>query len=50
MNAPTYTISTKTIDFVARIAEKLGEIRGAGEYYKFASSQNYRYIYRYKYR
>ena len=32
MNAPTYTISTKTIDLVARIAEKLGEIRGAGEY------------------
>jgi len=32
MNAPTYTISTKTIDLVARVAEKLGEIRGAGEY------------------
>ena len=32
MNIPTYTISTKTIDLVARIAEKLGEIRGAGEY------------------
>jgi Fic family protein len=32
MNTPTYTISTKTIDLVARIAEKLGEIRGAGEY------------------
>ena len=32
MNNPTYTISTKVIDFVARIAEKLGEIRGAGEY------------------
>jgi Fic family protein len=32
MNIPTYTISTKAIDLVARIAEKLGEIRGAGEY------------------
>jgi Fic family protein len=32
MNIPTYTVSAKTIDFVARIAEKLGEIRGAGEY------------------
>jgi Fic family protein len=32
MNIPTYTISAKTIDLVARIAEKLGEIRGAGEY------------------
>jgi Fic family protein len=32
MNAPTYTISIKAIDLVARIAEKLGEIRGAGEY------------------
>jgi len=32
MNIPAYTINTKTIDFVARIAEKLGEIRGAGEY------------------
>ena len=32
MNTPTYTISTKTIDLVARIAEILGEIRGAGEY------------------
>jgi Fic family protein len=32
MNIPTYTISTKTIDLVARIAEKLGEIRGSGEY------------------
>jgi Fic family protein len=32
MNTPTYTISTKTIDLVARIAEKLGEIRGSGEY------------------
>ncbi|MDR0802749.1 Fic family protein [Fluviicola sp.] len=32
MNAPIYTISLKTIDLVARIAEKLGEIRGSGEY------------------
>jgi Fic family protein len=32
MNVPTYTISTKAIDLVARIAEKFGEIRGAGEY------------------
>ena len=32
MNIPAYTINTKTIDFVARIAEKLGEIRGSGEY------------------
>ena len=32
MNIPAYTISTKTIDLVALIAEKLGEIRGAGEY------------------
>ena len=32
MNIPAYTISTKTIDLVAQIAEKLGEIRGAGEY------------------
>jgi len=32
MNNPTYTISTKAIDLVARIAEKVGEIRGSGEY------------------
>ncbi len=32
MNIPAYTISTKAIDLVARIAEKLGEIRGSGEY------------------
>ena len=32
MNIPTYTITTKTIDLVAQIAEKLGEIRGSGEY------------------
>ncbi|MDR2144947.1 MAG: hypothetical protein LBE91_00600 [Tannerella sp.] len=32
MNIPTYTISVKAIDLVARIAEKVGEIRGSGEY------------------
>jgi Fic family protein len=32
MNIPDYTISAKAIDLVARIAEKLGEIRGSGEY------------------
>jgi len=32
MNVPAYTISTKIIDLVARIAEKFGEIRGSGEY------------------
>jgi len=32
MNAPPFTISSKTIDLVAQIAEKLGEIRGSGEY------------------
>lgn len=32
MNIPAYKISTKAIDLVARIAEKLGEIRGSGEY------------------
>jgi len=32
MNIPVYTISTKTIGLVARIAEKLGEIKGSGEY------------------
>jgi hypothetical protein len=32
MNTPSYTISAKSIDFVARIAEKLGEILGSGEY------------------
>ena len=32
MNIPAYTISTKAIDLVARIAEKVGEIRGSGEY------------------
>ena len=32
MNNPVYTISTKSIDFVARIAEKVGELKGSGEY------------------
>jgi len=32
MNIPAYTISIKAIDLVARIAEKVGEIRGSGEY------------------
>ncbi|MCL2141568.1 MAG: Fic family protein [Methanimicrococcus sp.] len=32
MNNPIYTISTKTIDLIARIAEKLGEIQGSGMY------------------
>ncbi|MDR0969061.1 MAG: Fic family protein [Lentimicrobiaceae bacterium] len=32
MNIPAYTITTKAIDLVARIAEKVGEIRGSGEY------------------
>ena len=32
MNVPVYTLSTKSIDLVAQIAEELGEIRGAGEY------------------
>ena len=31
-SAPAYTISAKVIDLVARIAEKLGEIRASGEY------------------
>jgi len=30
-STPIYTFSAKTIDLVARIAEKLGEIRGSGE-------------------
>lgn len=34
MNTPIYTISPKAIDTVARIAEKVGEIKGAGEYSK----------------
>ena len=32
MNTPVYTISAKTINLVARIAEKLGELRSSGEY------------------
>jgi hypothetical protein len=28
MNTPTYTISAKAIDLVARIAEKVGELKG----------------------
>lgn len=32
MNIPTYTISSKVIDLVARIAERVGEIKGTGEF------------------
>jgi Fic family protein len=32
MNIPVYSINTKIIDFVARIAEKVGELKGSGEY------------------
>ncbi|GHT00477.1 huntington interacting protein HYPE [Bacteroidia bacterium] len=32
MNTPVYTISTKAIDLVARIAEKVGELKGSGVY------------------
>ncbi|GHU68012.1 cell filamentation protein Fic [Bacteroidia bacterium] len=32
MNTSTYTISTKAIDLVAKIAEKVGELKGSGEY------------------
>jgi Fic family protein len=32
MNTPTYTISTKAIDLVARIAERVGELKGSGLY------------------
>ncbi|MDR2496953.1 MAG: Fic family protein [Tannerellaceae bacterium] len=32
MNIPAYTIGSKAIDLVARIAEKLGELKGSGEY------------------
>jgi len=32
MNIPIYTVSTKAIDFVAQIAEKVGELKGSGEY------------------
>lgn len=31
MNFPKYTISSKAIDLLARIAERLGEVRGSGE-------------------
>jgi Fic family protein len=37
MNTPVYTISTKAIDLVAEIAEKIGELKGSGEY-----SRNFR--------
>ena len=40
MNTPSYTISTKIIDLVARVAEKLGEIRGArASCVKYANKQ-----------
>lgn len=32
MNTPIYTISAKAIDLVARIAEKVGELKGSGVY------------------
>jgi Fic family protein len=32
MNAPKYTISAKAIGLLAQIAERLGELRGSGEY------------------
>ncbi|MDR1180705.1 MAG: Fic family protein [Bacteroidales bacterium] len=32
MTVPTYTISTKAIDLVAGIAERVGELKGSGEY------------------
>jgi Fic family protein len=32
MNAPVYTISTRVIDLVAKIAERVGELKGSGEY------------------
>ena len=32
MNAPIFTINAKTIDLVAQIAEKLGELRASGKY------------------
>ncbi|MDR1226759.1 MAG: hypothetical protein LBK47_07680 [Prevotellaceae bacterium] len=32
MNAPVYTIGIRAIDLVARIAEKVGELKGSGEY------------------
>ena len=30
MNTPVYTVSARTIDLIAQIAEKVGELRGAG--------------------
>jgi Fic family protein len=32
MPAPVYTINTRAIDLVAKIAEKVGELKGSGEY------------------
>ncbi|MDR1203293.1 MAG: Fic family protein [Tannerellaceae bacterium] len=32
MDVPVYTISSRAIDLVARIAEKVGELKGSGEY------------------
>lgn len=32
MNIPAYTISAKAIDFVARIAEKIVELKDSGAY------------------
>jgi Fic family protein len=32
MNTPTYTVSDESINLVARIAEKIGELKGSGEY------------------
>jgi Fic family protein len=32
MNIPIYTISTKAIDLIARITEKVGELKGSGVY------------------
>lgn len=32
MKTPNYTISTKIIDLLVQVAEKLGEIQGSGEY------------------
>jgi Fic family protein len=32
MNVPVYTISPRAIDLVAKIAEKVGELKGSGEY------------------
>ncbi len=32
MSTPVYTISTHAIDLIAKIAEKVGELKGSGEY------------------